>query len=420
MKSCWMTLGVVGVVLLARRPARAGLSGARPGDGHRHQPGRAARRDRHAAQRRDRRGGRRGSPTPRAATCSTSSSRACYTITAELKGFKKASRRTCACRSAATSPSTWCSRSAAIEETITVEGRAGRRCSSTPAAPSSRSSGSSSTRCRSAAATRTTWPRSTRRITVSPADATRTGRTTTPTPTTTTRAAARAAPTTCCSTACRSAPATRRPTRRPMDAVEEITVSKNSVDAENGNSLGGIISLNMKSGTNQFRGSAYGYFRDPEHERDQPTRRSSSRPARTPARCAAPSCRCTAARSAGRSSKNKIFSFTSFEHWDDKRPLIDRPHGADRARAPRRLQPVGAERQGPHHLQPVHLDARRAPAASCARRSPATSSRTAMLDPVALKMLPQIPLPNLPATSTTGRAASTRRSTTGTSRSAST
>ena len=36
----------------------------------------------------------------------------------------------------------------------------------------------------------------------------------------------------------------------PMDAVEEITISKNSVDAENGHSLGGIISLNMKSGTN--------------------------------------------------------------------------------------------------------------------------------------------------------------------------
>jgi hypothetical protein len=48
-----------------------------------------------------------------------------------------------------------------------------------------------------------------------------------------------------------------------VDAVEEITISKNSVDAENGNSLGGIISLNMKSGTNAFRGSGYGYFRDP-------------------------------------------------------------------------------------------------------------------------------------------------------------
>ena len=36
-----------------------------------------------------------------------------------------------------------------------------------------------------------------------------------------------------------------------MDAVEEVTVSKTSVDAENGHSLGGIISLNMKSGTNR-------------------------------------------------------------------------------------------------------------------------------------------------------------------------
>ena len=48
-----------------------------------------------------------------------------------------------------------------------------------------------------------------------------------------------------------------------MDAVEEITVSKNSVDAENGNSLGGLISLNMKSGTNTLRGSAYMFGRDP-------------------------------------------------------------------------------------------------------------------------------------------------------------
>ncbi len=48
-----------------------------------------------------------------------------------------------------------------------------------------------------------------------------------------------------------------------VDAVEEITISKNSVDAENGNSLGGIISLNMKSGTNNYHGSGYAYFRDP-------------------------------------------------------------------------------------------------------------------------------------------------------------
>ena len=42
-----------------------------------------------------------------------------------------------------------------------------------------------------------------------------------------------------------------------------MTVSKNSVDAENGNSLGGVISLNMKSGTNSYKGSAYFYGRNP-------------------------------------------------------------------------------------------------------------------------------------------------------------
>src|SRR5262245_1760962 len=48
-----------------------------------------------------------------------------------------------------------------------------------------------------------------------------------------------------------------------VDAVEEITISKTSVDAENGHSLGGIISLNMKSGTNELHGSAYVYGRTP-------------------------------------------------------------------------------------------------------------------------------------------------------------
>ena len=37
--------------------------------------------------------------------------------------------------------------------------------------------------------------------------------------------------------------------------LRPLTVSKNSVDAENGNSLGGVSSLNMKSGRNTLRGS---------------------------------------------------------------------------------------------------------------------------------------------------------------------
>ena len=138
-----------------------------------------------------------------------------------------------------------------------------------------------------------------------------------------------------------------------VDAVEEITVSKNSVDAENGHSLGGIISLNMKSGTNTLRGSAYVYFRDPQHELDQ---RSDDRDRARAGHDGAArhrAARCTAARSAVRSSRTSIFSFTSFEQWNDKRPL-----------SIVRTVPTELERRGDfsqsvlngaraHHLQPV-------------------------------------------------------------------
>jgi len=43
----------------------------------------------------------------------------------------------------------------------------------------------------------------------------------------------------------------------PMDAISEFNVATNAVDAEFGHSAGGIITMSMKSGTNQYRGSGY-------------------------------------------------------------------------------------------------------------------------------------------------------------------
>ncbi len=48
-----------------------------------------------------------------------------------------------------------------------------------------------------------------------------------------------------------------------MDAVQEVVVQQNPVDAEYGNSGGAAISIAMKSGTNDLRGSAYYYGRNP-------------------------------------------------------------------------------------------------------------------------------------------------------------
>ena len=49
----------------------------------------------------------------------------------------------------------------------------------------------------------------------------------------------------------------------PMDAVQEVNLQQNAVDAEFGHSAGGVISVQMKSGTNTFHGSSYYLGRNP-------------------------------------------------------------------------------------------------------------------------------------------------------------
>jgi hypothetical protein len=49
----------------------------------------------------------------------------------------------------------------------------------------------------------------------------------------------------------------------PMDAVSEVNVQQNATDAEYGHSAGGTVSVQMKSGTNDFHGTAYYFGRNP-------------------------------------------------------------------------------------------------------------------------------------------------------------
>jgi len=49
----------------------------------------------------------------------------------------------------------------------------------------------------------------------------------------------------------------------PMDAVTEVTVQQNSVDAEYGHSAGGILNVSMKSGSNDIHGNLYYFGRNP-------------------------------------------------------------------------------------------------------------------------------------------------------------
>jgi len=56
----------------------------------------------------------------------------------------------------------------------------------------------------------------------------------------------------------------KSPYTPPMDAVTEVSVQQNAVDAEFGHSAGGIVSVQMKSGTNDFHGTAYYFGRHPK------------------------------------------------------------------------------------------------------------------------------------------------------------
>ena len=177
-----------------------------------------------------------------------------------------------------------------------------------------------------------------------------------------------------------------------MDAVEEITVSKSSVDAENGNSLGGLISLNMKSGTNLLHGSAYVFGRDPSmNSISDPT--ISVAPGQDTSVLRGTKLRMYGGTVGGPIKRNRIFSFTSFEDWNDQRPLtIVRTVPTELERNGDFSQSVQAGRvRTIYDPNTSTLDA-----AGRVVRQPFANNviPRAMFDPVAVKMLADIPLPN--------------------------
>lgn len=179
-----------------------------------------------------------------------------------------------------------------------------------------------------------------------------------------------------------------------MDAVDEVTISKNSVDAENGHSLGGIISLNMKAGTNSRHGSAYLYSRDPSlNAIGDPTIRIT--PGQDTRALRGSDLSMFGATFGGPIKKNRVFSFTSYERWDDKRPI-----------SIVRTVPTELERRGDFSQSVLNGRVRSVfnpfsstlDAAGRVVRTPFAGNviPSSMMDPAALSMLAAIPLPNVP------------------------
>ncbi len=92
----------------------------------------------------------------------------------------------------------------------------------------------------------------------------------------------------------------------PMDAVQEVNLQQNAVDAEFGHSAGGVISMQMKAGTNAVHGTAYYLGRNPAINAlaDRITRgKNLTRQHTWGTTLGAPI------------KKNKLFNFFSYEGW---------------------------------------------------------------------------------------------------------
>jgi hypothetical protein len=90
------------------------------------------------------------------------------------------------------------------------------------------------------------------------------------------------------------------------DAVQEVVVSQNSVDAESGHSAGGLITMTLKSGTNEYHGTGFYLGRYPWLNAEADRTRHSSNATRQ---------HMLGGTLGNAIIKNKLFNFFSLEYW---------------------------------------------------------------------------------------------------------
>lgn len=185
-----------------------------------------------------------------------------------------------------------------------------------------------------------------------------------------------------------------------IEAVQEVSFQKNAVDAEYGYSAGGVVTLNMKSGTNKFHGSAYYHNRNPRFNAfGDPTIPRVAGADETIFR--GTDLKMYGGTIGGPVIKNKLFFFSSWEQWFDKRPITVKI-----------TVPTQLERQGNFSQSRVGSYAVCAAGTTCARPiyDPFSATGTSgvrtifagniiptnRFDPTAVRLLAEVPLPNLP------------------------
>lgn len=176
-----------------------------------------------------------------------------------------------------------------------------------------------------------------------------------------------------------------------MDAVQEVTFQKNAIDSEFGYSAGGVIVLNMKSGTNEFHGTAIGNWRNPRFNAvTDPTIKRTVGADETNFR--GTNLKIYGGTIGGPIIKNKLFTFTSYEHWNDASPL---PFTLT---VPTALERTGDFSQSSRNgVIRTIFDPLTSTGTSGTRTAFAGNKiDPSRFDPTALKLLAEMPLPNLP------------------------
>ncbi|MGE5647733.1 MAG: TonB-dependent receptor domain-containing protein [Acidobacteriota bacterium] len=180
----------------------------------------------------------------------------------------------------------------------------------------------------------------------------------------------------------------------PMDAVQEVAIQQNAMDAEFGFSAGGTLNLSMKSGTNDFHGSAYYFGRNPAMNalanritRDENIVRQNM----------------WGGTVGNPILKNKLFNFFSYEQWKTTQPQTKQqtmPTDLERTGDfSQSLTPEGQLRMIYDPLTTV-FD----PVTGTATRQPFAGNKIPQgrIDPTAQKLINDLWKPNGPGTNASG------------------
>lgn len=177
-----------------------------------------------------------------------------------------------------------------------------------------------------------------------------------------------------------------------IDSVSELNVQQNATDAEYGHSAGGIISVQMKSGSNEWHGSAYFFGRNPKLN----ARPDSMNPTPSLIRH-----NVWGVTSGNPIVKNKVFNFFSYEGQNLREPINIV-----------RTLPTALEREGNFSRTLNNVNAMKMiydpwttqTTGNTVTRMPFPNNiipRTQM-DPTSLRFLQQVWAPNLPGDNQTG------------------